>query len=123
MSIVAAFAVPHPPLIIPGVAEAEREQISDSVAAYEEVGRHIARIRPETIVISSPHTEMYLDYPHISGSVGGPRGTLRALAPRTPVTAPPMTSASFANSATRPRRRALPPESPASARPSSTTAR
>ncbi len=69
-----AFAVPHPPLIIPGVAEAEREQISDSVAAYEEVGRRIARIRPETIVISSPHTEMYFDYLHISGSVGGASG-------------------------------------------------
>ena len=76
-----AFAVPHPPLIIPGVADDEREQISDTVAAYEEVGRRIARIRPETIVISSPHAEMYLDYLHISGGVGASGNYARFGAP------------------------------------------
>ena len=70
MSVVAAFAVPHPPLVIPGVADDRREQVSSTVDAYEEVGRRIARLRPDTVVISSPHAETYLDYLHISGGEG-----------------------------------------------------
>lgn len=81
MSIVAAFAVPHPPLIIPGVADDEREQIPDTVAAYKEVGRRIARLKPETIVISSPHAETHLDYLHISGGVGASGNFARFGAP------------------------------------------
>ncbi len=66
MAIVGAFAVPHPPLIIPGVADGRERGISDTVAAYEEVGRRIASLRPDTVVISSPHTTLYRDYFHIS---------------------------------------------------------
>ena len=82
MSVVAAFAVPHPPLIIPGVADEEREGISDTVAAYEEVGRRIAHLRPETIVISSPHADTYLDYLHISGGAGASGSFARFRAPQ-----------------------------------------
>ena len=65
MSIVAAFAVPHPPLIIPGVGSG-KEKISATIAAYDEVGRCIAELAPDTVVISSPHAIMYADYIHIS---------------------------------------------------------
>ena len=82
MSIVAAFAVPHPPLIIPGVADEEREEISETVAAYEEIGRRIARLAPETIVISSPHADTYLDYLHISGGTGASGSFVRFRAPQ-----------------------------------------
>ncbi|OUP08873.1 AmmeMemoRadiSam system protein A [Collinsella sp. An2] len=67
MSIVASFAVPHPPLIIPAVGHGREQGISHTIDAYREVGRHIAALKPDTIVISSPHTEMYLDYIHIAG--------------------------------------------------------
>ena len=66
MSIVGAFAVPHPPLIIPEVSPGEEHQIQHTVDAYDEVGRRIAELAPETIVISSPHSVMYYDYLHIS---------------------------------------------------------
>ena len=39
MSIVGAFAVPHPPLIIPEVSPGEEHQIQHTVDAYDEVGR------------------------------------------------------------------------------------
>ena len=74
MSIVAAFAVPHPPMIVHGVGRGREEGISDTVAAYREVARRIAELAPETIVISSPHATSYLDYLHISGGSGA-RGT------------------------------------------------
>lgn len=82
MSIVAAFAVPHPPLIIPGVSDDKRAQIASTVAAYEEVGRRIARLRPETVVISSPHADMYLDYLHISPGAGATGSFARFGAPQ-----------------------------------------
>lgn len=69
MAIIGAFAVPHPPLIIPGVADGRERGIAATVAAYEEVGRRIAELAPDTIVISSPHATLYRDYFHISPGV------------------------------------------------------
>ncbi|HQE70011.1 MAG TPA: AmmeMemoRadiSam system protein A, partial [Atopobiaceae bacterium] len=66
MAILAAFAVPHPPLIIPEVGQGRERGIQATVDAFEEVGRRIAALAPETIVISSPHTALYRDYFHIS---------------------------------------------------------
>ena len=66
MAIVAAFAVPHPPLIIPAVGKGSEQGIQATVDAYQEVGRHVAELRPDTVVITSPHSIMYRDYFHIS---------------------------------------------------------
>ena len=70
MSIVAAFVVPHPPLIVPGVGHGREEGIAATVAAYKEVARRVAELAPDTLVISSPHTTSYLDYLHISPGRG-----------------------------------------------------
>ena len=66
MPIVGAFALPHPPLIIPSVGKGREREIQATVDACEEVGRRIAALAPETIVISSPHATMYRDYFQIS---------------------------------------------------------
>lgn len=66
MSIVGAFMVPHPPIILPEVGKGEEKKISDTTIAYEQVAEEIARLKPETIIISSPHSIMYSDYFHIS---------------------------------------------------------
>lgn len=66
MAIVAAFAVPHPPLIIPAVGRGQERGIQATIDAYEEVGRRVAACAPDTLVISSPHSIMYRDYIHIS---------------------------------------------------------
>ena len=55
MAIVAAFAVPHPPLIIPAVGRGREKEIQKTIDAYREVGARIAELDPQTIVISSPH--------------------------------------------------------------------
>ena len=70
MPIIAAFAVPHPPLIIPDVGDGREKGIQATVDAYEEVGRRIAELAPDTIVVSSPHTTLYRDYFHISPGRG-----------------------------------------------------
>lgn len=66
MSIVGAFMVPHPPIILPEVGKGEEKKISDTTLGYEQVAEKIAELKPETIIISSPHSIMYSDYFHIS---------------------------------------------------------
>ena len=73
MSVIAAFCVPHPPLIVPEVGKGGENQVIKTIESYREVARRIAELKPETIVISSPHSVMYSDYFHISpgGSAKG----------------------------------------------------
>lgn len=66
MPIVAAFMVPHPPMIVPDVGRGSEKQIAKTIRAYEKVADEIAALKPDTIIISSPHSIMYADYFHIS---------------------------------------------------------
>ena len=66
MPVIAAFMVPHPPLIVPAVGRGGEAQIAETTKAYEEIASQIAALQPETIIISSPHAVMYADYFHIS---------------------------------------------------------
>jgi AmmeMemoRadiSam system protein A/AmmeMemoRadiSam system protein B len=69
--ITGAFMVPHPPLIIPEIGRGEEKKIQDTIDAYHEVGRRIGALRPDTIVLISPHQIMYADYFHISPGKSG----------------------------------------------------
>ncbi len=66
MSVIAAFVVPHPPIILPEIGRGEEKRIAKTSAAYIEAMQYIASLKPETIVITSPHSIMYEDYIHIS---------------------------------------------------------
>ncbi len=70
MGITAAFMVPHPPMIIPEIGRGSEKQVSKTIEAYESVAAEIAKIKPETIIITSPHSIMYSDYFHISPGAG-----------------------------------------------------
>ncbi len=66
MSIIGAYVVPHPPLIVPEVGRGSEEQIIKTTKAYQEVAKEIAKLNPDTIVFTSPHNVLYSDYFHIS---------------------------------------------------------
>ena len=66
MPIVAAYMVPHPPMIVPQVGRGSEKQVTKTIRAYEAVAAEIAGIRPETIIVTSPHAVLYADYFHIS---------------------------------------------------------
>ncbi len=68
--IAGVFMVPHPPLIIPEIGRGEEKKIQATIDAYHEVGRRIADLRPETVILISPHQIMYADYFHISPGSG-----------------------------------------------------
>ena len=66
MPIVAAYMVPHPPMIVPQVGRGSEKQVTKTIGAYEAVAAEVAGIRPETIIVTSPHAVLYADYFHIS---------------------------------------------------------
>ena len=66
MGIVAGFIVPHPPMIVPDVGRGSEIKVKATIDAYDQVAKEIARIEPETIIITSPHATMYSNYFHIS---------------------------------------------------------
>ncbi|MCI8371945.1 MAG: AmmeMemoRadiSam system protein A [Lachnospiraceae bacterium] len=66
MSILAAVMLPHPPLIVPEIGRGEERKIQDTINAYEEAAERIGALKPQTIVLLSPHQTMYADYFHIS---------------------------------------------------------
>ena len=71
MSVIAAYMVPHPPLIIPKVGRGGEAAVQKTIEAYEKVADEIAELKPDTIIISSPHASMFTDYFAVSaGKVG-----------------------------------------------------
>lgn len=70
MSILAAYAVPHPPLILPAIGAGRESEIAKTIRAHRDVMQAAAAFRPDTVVIVSPHATCYDDYFHISPGAG-----------------------------------------------------
>ncbi len=70
MSIISAYMVPHPPLIVPEIGKGQEQAIEHTIKAYHEAAQRIGREQPDTIILFSPHQVMYTDYFHISPGKG-----------------------------------------------------
>lgn len=66
MSILASYVVPHPPLIIPSVGKGEERGIAQTILSYQEIAKRVAALRPQTVVVSSPHAPLYRDGFHVT---------------------------------------------------------
>src|SRR5574344_3037 len=66
MPVISSFIMPHPPIIIPEIGRGEEKMIQNTINACNEVAARIAELKPDTIVLTSPHSVMYTDYFHIS---------------------------------------------------------
>jgi Uncharacterized conserved protein len=66
MAVVSAVMVPHPPIIIPEIGHGEERKIAATTEAYGEAARFVAQTKPETLVITTPHSTAYADRFHIS---------------------------------------------------------
>jgi aromatic ring-opening dioxygenase LigB subunit len=53
--IVFSCLVPHPPIIVPDIGRGEEKKISATSNAMEEMVQLLARHRPDTVIIISPH--------------------------------------------------------------------
>lgn len=70
MSLLGAFVLSHPPIIIPEIGGGKESKAKKTIEAYEKISRKIAEIKPDTIIITTPHSIMYSDYIHISPGSG-----------------------------------------------------
>ena len=82
MPILAAFMVPHPPMIVPQVGRGSEKQVERTTKAYQQVAAEIAALKPETIVITSPHSILYSDWFHISPGSGASGSFRNFMAPQ-----------------------------------------
>ncbi len=87
MSVLAAFAVPHPPIMRPEIGRGEEKAMGRTIDAYRAAMRRAAEYRPDTVVVTTPHSILYSDYFHISpgASAEGDFSSFRA--PRLKVSA------------------------------------
>lgn len=78
--ITGACMLPHPPIILPEVGRGEERKITKTTESFMKVAEMVADLKPDTIIISSPHSTMYRDYFHISDgeSAKGDMGLFRA---------------------------------------------
>lgn len=70
MSIKNTFIVPHPPLIVPKIGRGQEIKIEKTIKAYDKIAKMIGELKPDTIVVTTPHSIMYSDYIHISPGKG-----------------------------------------------------
>ena len=82
MPVLAAFMVPHPPMIVPEIGKGSEAQITETIRAYEQVADEVAALEPETSIITSPHAIMYADYFHISPGTRTSGSFQRFMAPQ-----------------------------------------
>ncbi|MDD4531786.1 MAG: AmmeMemoRadiSam system protein A [Candidatus Pacebacteria bacterium] len=71
MPLLGTFIVPHPPLIVPEIGKGQELRIQKTIDAYKEIARRIGLLKPETIIVTTPHSILYADYFHLSP---GPQG-------------------------------------------------
>ena len=70
MSIVGAIIVPHPPIIVPTVGRGREAEVQDTIDTYHAAAQQVASWAPEVLIVTSPHTVMYVDYFHIPPGEG-----------------------------------------------------
>ena len=57
-----AFVMPHPPIIVPFIGKKETEKAIATITAMQKAAKRIADLKPDTIIIISPHGNMFDDY-------------------------------------------------------------
>lgn len=61
MSIVASYLLPHAPVFIDQVGGDQTERVTRTIKAYEEVAKRIVKLKPDIIVMVSPHGPIFTD--------------------------------------------------------------
>jgi MEMO1 family protein len=66
-NIKGAFIFPHPPIIVAEVGKGQEKAAQNTIKAAEEAARRISELKPDTILIITPHGNMLSDALTISG--------------------------------------------------------
>ena len=60
-NILGYYLMPHPPIIRPDIGKGEEKTIQETSLACNKIGREVADIKPETIIMITPHATMFSD--------------------------------------------------------------
>lgn len=55
------YLMPHPPIIIPSIGKGEELKLYKTTLACNQIAEEIASIKPETIILITPHGPMFYD--------------------------------------------------------------
>lgn len=61
MALIAAFVVPHPPIIVPEIGRGEEAAASATVDAMHAFAQKIAELNADALIIVSPHAPTFMD--------------------------------------------------------------
>lgn len=61
-----AFISPHPPIVVPEVGRGEEAKAGATVRALARAAEEIGRIKPSTIIVTTPHGPVFKDFIHIN---------------------------------------------------------
>ena len=61
MSILGSFILPHPPIMLAQVGGAETAKVEKTISAVRQISQNIAAMKPETVIIISPHGPLFSD--------------------------------------------------------------
>ncbi|HUV43143.1 MAG TPA: class III extradiol dioxygenase subunit B-like domain-containing protein [Patescibacteria group bacterium] len=62
--LVFACLSPHPPLILPSVgSEKDRQEVKKTITSLEKLGKQLAKIKPDCLIITSPHPDWGFNVP------------------------------------------------------------
>ena len=53
------YLMPHPPIIVPNIGKGEELRLYETSLTFHEVAQEIASIKPETIIMITPHGPMF----------------------------------------------------------------
>ena len=63
-----AALTPHPPIMVPAVGRGQEVRVAETIQAMRRVSREIEEIKPETVIVISPHGPMFQDAVALAGT-------------------------------------------------------
>lgn len=66
--VIAGCIVPHPPLLIPSIGGRDLERVRSTKEGMDKLGRMVAGLRPDVLVMISPHTPIFRDAFTVKGA-------------------------------------------------------
>lgn len=60
--ILAGFLLPHPPIVVPEVGRGQEKKAQSTINALKEAADEMDNLRPDTVVLISPHAPMFSDF-------------------------------------------------------------
>lgn len=61
MGVLACYLMPHPPIMVDEVGGKETKNVKSTIEAAKAVGKEIKQLKPDTIIIISPHGPIFQD--------------------------------------------------------------